>query len=181
MATAATPAATAAISAGTLAYTTAIDLGETLRRQRTEHWPPQWAHDLAAAYMNRGIALEDSDHLEIAVNDWKKAGDVLLDWVKSGMLGFGTNLLKTVVWRLEAFQNQSLWTEAAQALVEFLNAFGLLQSQWPAEKSNEEPPWQEVVTAFAQRVHALDLEERTALLNALGEDAETVKKSFGWE
>ena len=163
-------------------YDTAIALREALRTRLGAEWPPAWANDLAAAYLNRGIALEKSSRLEEAVTDWAQAAQIYLNQIEQqNALSSGTPLLTAVAGQFGGFRDLGRWPEAAQSLMQFLMFYNGLQTAWADQEGEKEPPWQSVVEDWAQAVHALDTQQRARLLEALGEDASSVKEVFGWE
>ena len=161
-------------------YGQAIELMDALRQRLGAEWPPGWANNLAAAYVNRGILLEDTDRLEEAIADWDGAAQIYLNLVKRGQLRAGSQLLKAISWKLGGFRDLGNWPEAARCLIQFLSFHHALQTAWEHQQGDTEPPWQSVTGQFADLVHGLKLEQRAALLDALGEDAERIKKVFGW-
>lgn len=162
-------------------YDAAVELLEDLRQRLGAEWPPGWASNLATVYTNRGILLKDTDYLEDAITDWDRAALIHLSFVKRGQLRAGSQLLKVISWKLGGFRDLGNWPEAARCLLQFLDFHQGLQAAWTNQEGEAEPPWQSVTAQFARMVHELNPEQRAALLDALGEDAERVKKVFGWE
>ncbi len=161
-------------------YDAAVALMEELRRRLGTDWPPDWADLLASAYLDRGILLEDTSHLEKAIADWDRATQIYRSLVERGPLGAGSQLLEAVSWQLGGCRDLNDWPKAARCLRQFLAFHHGLQKAWMAQEGEGEPPWQAITAQFARMVHGLDPEQHAALLDALGDDAEWVKEVFGW-
>jgi hypothetical protein len=132
------------------------------------------------AYMNRGIALKKQGDLQAAVTDWGQAAEICSQLAERHPLYAGERLLTAISWQFGGFRDLAQWPDAAQCLLYFLNAHHQLETAWKAEKGDAKSPWQTVVEEFAKTVHGLDDAQRAALLEALGDQAEPIKKLFGW-
>ncbi len=169
--------------AGALAdYDRAIELMEGLRTrlEARGEWPPAWANDLAAAHMNRGITREQAGDLAEAIEDWVAAAMLYRQRVERGGLPAGVDLLKATFWVFGGYRDLADWPSAAQSLLAFMGFYQQLEAQWAEQYGDTEPSWQDIVGQFANTVHGLNSEQRAALLEALGENAEAVKQTFGW-
>ncbi|MFO1419579.1 MAG: hypothetical protein U1F59_01205 [Candidatus Competibacteraceae bacterium] len=93
----------------------------------------------------------------------------------------GADLLKAIYWVLGGYRDLADWPSTAQCLWAFMAFYQQLGALWAEQHGELEPPWREIVGQFAGAVHGLNPEQRAALLEALGENAEVVKQAFGWE
>jgi tetratricopeptide (TPR) repeat protein len=162
-------------------YDAAIALMEDLRQRSGMDWPSAWANHLARVYTGRGIVLKNIGRLEDALADWDKTAEICLKLVQRRQLQAGTQLLGVILMQLDGYQDLGLWTEATRCFLQFMAFQTDLETQWNSGENSGAPPWQSITDLFAEMVHGLDLEQRTALLDALGEEAERVKEVFGWE
>ena len=169
--------------AGALAdYDRAIALMEGLRTrlEARGEWPPAWANNLAAAYLNRGIAREQAGDLTDAIGDWEAAAMIYLKRVERGWLPAGADLLKAIFWVLGGYRDMADWSSVVQCLLVFMALYQQLEAQWAEQYGELEPPWRDIVGQFVGAVHGLNSDQRAVLLAALGEKAEAVKQAFGW-
>ncbi|MDG4559031.1 MAG: tetratricopeptide repeat protein, partial [Candidatus Contendobacter sp.] len=144
-------------------------------------WEVGLRNDLAKAYLNRGIAHEQEGRLTEAVADWERAAAIYRTVVEQGWLPAGADLLKAMLWALVGYRDLADWPSAAQYLWAFIEFYQPLEALWAEQHGELEPPWRDIVGQFAGAVHGLNPDQRAALLEALGENAEAVKRAFGWE
>ena len=159
----------------------AIALMEALRRQLGPEWPPAWVNGLARAYLNRGIARKQAEYLVEAIEDWIHASLIYRQRVEQGWLPAGVDLLKAIFWVFGGYRDLADWPSATQYLLAFMASHQQLENQWAEQHGDTEPPWREFMEQIKDEVHGLTPDQRTALLEALGENAGAVKQAFGWE
>ena len=103
-------------------------------------WPPAWANDLAAAYLNRGVAREQAGNLAEAIEDWDAAAMIYLKRVERGWLPAGADLLKVTLWIFGGYLDLDDWPFAAQCLWAFIEFYRQLEALW-AEQHSELVPY----------------------------------------
>ncbi|MDG4558148.1 MAG: hypothetical protein P9F19_12290 [Candidatus Contendobacter sp.] len=164
-------------------YDAAINLREALRAELEPagRWEVGLRNDLALAYRERGIARHQSGRLPGAVADWGAAAAIYLTVVQQGWLPAGDDLLKMTFGAFIGYRDLAEWPSVAQCLVAFIEFYRQLEALWAERHGDLEPPWRDIVGQFAGAVHGLNPDQRAALLEALGGNAEVVKQAFGWE
>lgn len=161
-------------------YQQAITLMEALREQMGKSWSLKWANDLASVYMNRAFALRIIDQIREAIADGDRAAQLYVHLIEHDLLHPAMQLLKIASLQFDGFRALSDWSMAARCVLQFLEFHGTLTKYWVAGKENCEPPWRSTTIQLTQMIHSLNLEHRAAFLDALGKNAEPVKKLFGW-
>jgi hypothetical protein len=164
-------------------FDSAITLMEDLRRllEPEGRWEAGLRNDLALAYLNLGLAREQSGDPAGAVADWVAGASLLAELVERGWLAAAVPLLRALAWLLGGCRDLADWPGAAGTLLRFFESFQRLQAAWESGGWDGEPPWMGEVRGFAAAVQDLDPEQRAALLVALGEQALPVCQAFGWD
>jgi hypothetical protein len=106
---------------------------------------------------------------------------IYLYLVEHGSLQEGSQLLRAVKWQIDGFMVLNNWPEIAKLVLQFLMFHEALETQWATNEGDREPPWRSITLQFIQMVQTLNLKQRTKLLDALGVNADRVKKLLGWQ
>ena len=163
-------------------YKTAIELMEYLRQQMGENRSPAWANDLASVYMNRGTTLRSIRRTKEAIADWNEAAQLYVNLIEQGSLEkYATQLLSVAILQIDGFLTLNDWPMVARCVLQFMVFHDAVETYWVANDRDYKPPWHSKTVDFARMIHIFNLEQRTALLNALGSYADKVKKSLGWQ
>ena len=91
-----------------------------------------------------------------------------------------TQLLSIAIYKLMDFDLND-WPMVARWVLHFLVFHDLVESYWFASDSDGKPSWRSKTVDFARMINAFNMEQRTALLDALGVNADRVKKLLGWQ
>ena len=65
-------------------------------------------------------------------------------------------------------------------LIQFLDFYDYIQSQWTIDKGNAEPPWHKIIIKLQQASHQLNQDQRAFLLKMLRDQSDQVKKLLDW-
>jgi tetratricopeptide (TPR) repeat protein len=170
------------VAGGLIDYKTAIEQMEHLRQQIGENWPRVWDNHLASIYMNRGIELRNINHTKEALVDWDQAAQLYLNLLKkdSPEMAF-TQLLSIAIYQIDGFRTLNDWPMVARWVLHFLVFHDLVESYWAASDSDSKPPWRSKTVDFFRMINEFNMEQRIALLDALGANADRVKKLLGWQ
>ncbi|MCP4109714.1 MAG: tetratricopeptide repeat protein, partial [Desulfobacteraceae bacterium] len=131
-------------------YANAIELRESLREilEPRSDWPPQMTNDLAAAYVNRGVALDSQGRYDKAVADYANAIELMeslrkIQESRSEWPPQMTNdLAGAYMNRGNVFNNQGRYDKA---VADYANAIELMESlrkiqepcsEWPPQMTN---------------------------------------------
>jgi tetratricopeptide (TPR) repeat protein len=163
-------------------YKTAIELMEYLRQQMGENRSPAWANDLASVYMNRGTTLRSIRRTKEAIADWDQAAQLYVNLIEQGSLEkYATQFFSIAILQIDGFRILNDWPMVAWWVLQFMESHDDAKTYWATNERDCKPPWHSKTVDFARMIHTFNLEQRTALLNALGSYADKVKKSLGWQ
>ncbi len=170
------------VAGGLTDYKTAIEQMEHLRQQTEENWPPAWANDLASIYMNRGVALRAIHRTKEAIVDWEQAAQLYVDLIEQGSPEKeAAQLLNIANLQIDGFRTLNDWPMVVRCILQFLVFHDVVETYWAVNERGCKPAWHSKTVDFARVIHTFNLEQRTALLNALGVNADRVKKLLGWQ
>ncbi|MFZ1494341.1 MAG: hypothetical protein WAU60_13140 [Candidatus Competibacter denitrificans] len=164
-------------------YDEAIAIMNALRSELEPQgrWETGLRNALAAAYSNRGTAHYHSKHFLEAVQNWGFAAEIYRNTISRNWLSGCDHLLAAIFYQLLGYLALEQWAALAHSLLGFMATQQQLESLWREQHSQLEPPWQQVVRKFANTAQSLPPDQRTAVLEALGENAPAVKRAFGWD
>lgn len=164
-------------------YSSAIALLKAMQSKLEPQgrWTIDLRDELVRAYLHQGDAQEQAGYLPEAIATWKLAMEVCYGLIEQGWLLAYSGLQSALLRIFSGYITLNNWLCVAHYLLTFIRVHQQLEAMWAEQHGELEPPWRDIVGRFARAVHALNPDQRAALLEALGEKAEVVKRAFGWE